>query len=172
MREVEVGRRLLDQPAVGVLTDRHHERVVLRHQDRQAVGGGHDVVVHQPDPVEALVVCRLHARPEPTGAAGVLVEVDALEVQAAVGVEHLARVVGAGVVDDDHRVGLVGLRGEPVEGPAEQVGAVVGHDDDRDGLTALGHDRNLSWPVKSLFSASCQALMLSRIRPGSRRVKV
>ena len=57
-------------------------------------------------------------------------------VQAAVGVEHLAGVVRAGVVDDDHRVGLVGLRGQAVEHPAEQVGAVVGDDDDGDGHCA------------------------------------
>ncbi len=114
--EVEVGGRLLDQSAVDVLAHRHHEGLVLRHQHREAVGGRDDVVVHQPDPVEALLVGRPHSRPEAARAAGVGLEVDALEVEPAVGVEHLAGVVLAGVVDHDHRVGLVGLAGQAVEG--------------------------------------------------------
>ena len=94
---------------------------------------------------------------------------DALEVQPDVRVEHLAGVVVAGVVDHDHRVRLVRLGGQAVEGPAEQVGPVVGDDDDGDGLA---HARNLRWPEKSPRRAARQASTLSRIRAGSRRVNV
>ena len=75
---------------------------------------------------------------EAAGAAEVLVAVGHVERQpgAVLALEDLAGVVVAGVVDDEDRVRRAGLRGEPVEHPGEQVGAVVGHDDDRDGLAA------------------------------------
>ena len=68
---------------MGVLAHRHQAGLVLGHQQGQAVGSGDDVVVHQPDPVESLVVRRLHAGAEAARTTGVGVEVDALEPQGA-----------------------------------------------------------------------------------------
>ncbi len=134
--QVELHRRLLHERAGQVLAHGDEAVLVDGHQRGQAVGCGNDVVVHQPDPVEALVVRRPHPAVEAAGAAEVLLR-DHLERQVGAGRplgEHLARVVGAPVVDDDDRVRGVGLRGEPVEHADEQVGAVVGHHDDRDRL--------------------------------------
>ena len=78
--------------------------------------------------------------------------------------------VAAGVVDDDHRVGLVGLGDQPVEHPVEQVGPVVGDDDDGDGLgRLLSHGGTSRCPVKSPRSpasiARAESARRAAVRP-------
>ena len=139
--EVEGGRGLLDQVPVEVLADAHQAVGVLgvdAHEDGQAVGRRHHVVVHQPDAVPATGVRRLHADPEAARAADVLLAPDHLERQVVAG-EHLLRVVAARVVHHDHGGDRVRLDDQGVEHPGEQVGPVVGDDDDGDGLGGLSH---------------------------------
>ena len=169
--EVEAGGGLLAEPAVGVLPDAGQAVLILRHQDRQAVRGRDDVVVHQPGAVPALLVGGAQAEVEPAGAAEVLLGADHLQRQPAAALlvgEDPRRVVAAVVVHHDHRVGAVLERGEPVEHAREQVGSVEGHHDDGDGL--LAHRRYLRWPVKSPRRPAYAARALSATRPGSRRV--
>ena len=121
-----------------VLADRHQAVLVDRHQHAEAVRRRDDVVVHQPDPVEALLVRRLDAEVEAAGAAEVLL--GRITCSGRSGARRapsstVCGVVGAGVVDHDHRVRLVLGRGQPTEHPQQQAGAVVGHHDDRDGLS-------------------------------------
>ena len=169
--QVEVDGRLLHERAGEVLAHRDQAVLVDGHQHREAVGGGHHVVVHQPDAVVAGVVRRPHAEVEAAGAAEVGLRRRHAERQVGARVEHRAGVVGAGVVDDDDRVGGVRLRGEAVEHADEQVGAVVGDDDDRDGLRP-GHARNLSCPSYSPARPARIAPALSRSRARLGRVKV
>jgi hypothetical protein len=141
--EVEAGGGLLDEPARRVLAHRHHACLVLGEQHGQAVGGRDDVVVHQPDPVEAVEVRLPQAEVEAAGAAEVVRAVGdpQRQVAAVPAVQHRAGVVAAGVVDDVDRVGTAGLGREAVEHPRQQVGAVERHHDDRHLLGA--HRRNL-----------------------------
>ncbi len=46
---------------------------------------------------------------------------------------NLGRVVGRGVVDDDHLVGSAGLVVDASERPLQQPGSVIGRDQDRHG---------------------------------------
>ncbi len=147
--QVEPGRGLLHEVARGVLADRHQAGLVLRHQRGQAVGGRDHVVVHQPDPVEAGVVRLPHAEVEAARAAEVVGRGRHPQRQV-VAVEHLAGVVGAGVVDDEDRVGAVGLPGQAVEHPGQQVGTVEGHDDD-------GHGSSLVELVESIRRGTSRA---------------
>ena len=141
--QVEVDGRLLDQGAGEVLANGDEAVLVDRHQGGEAVGRRHDVVVHQPDAVEAAVVGRPHAEVEAAGPAEVGLGGRDVQWQVVARVEDGAGVVSADVVDDDDRVRSVRLGREPVEHPDQQVGAVVGDDDDRD---LLAHARNLWCP--------------------------
>jgi len=75
-----------------------------------------------------------------------------------------------------HGVGAPRLRGEAVEEPGEQVGAVEGDHDDRHRLRRTGgrgrHDKNLRWPSKSPAMPARMAPRLSRSRDRLGRVKV
>ena len=62
LRRSKCDRGLLDQVAGEVLAHRHQAGLVVGQQHGQAVGGRHDVVVHQPDPVVARVVGLLAPR--------------------------------------------------------------------------------------------------------------
>ena len=115
--------------------------------------------------VEALVVGRLEAQVEAARAADVLGGVDRHQVGVGGALEHLAGVVGAGVVDDDDAVGAAVQRVQTGQHPLEEVGAVVGHHHDGNGLR---HDRYLSWPEKSPRRPAYAARALIAIRPGLR----
>jgi hypothetical protein len=123
---------------VEVLAHGHQARLVLGQQHVEAVRCRHDVVVHQPDPVVAAVVGLPDAAVEAAGAAEVGVLVDREQSRVTGLLEHLPRVVGAGVVDHDHGVGLPAEGGQTGEHPAQQVGPVEGDHDHGDGLSSGG----------------------------------
>ena len=68
------------RPARSSRTDIRQSSSTAIRVPRQS-GAGSDVVVHQPDPVEALLVRRLHAEVEAAGAAEVLLGPDHLQRQ-------------------------------------------------------------------------------------------
>ncbi len=117
VRQVEDHRGLLDQRSAGVLADRHQARLVGRQQHRQALRRRHDVVVHQPDPVEALRVRRADREVEAARPAEVLLGAEHLQAGERARGQHVGGVVGGGVVDHDHRVGGTVERGQAGEHP-------------------------------------------------------
>jgi hypothetical protein len=167
--------------ALAVLADGHLAGTGVRGHDLEEVSSGHHVVVQQQDAVVAGVVRLAHAEVEAARSPEVVLRRGDDERKIGPGIEDLARVVRARVVDHDDRVGRAGLRGEAVEHADEEVGAVEGHDDHGDGLGRIrrsdglvdlpAHWRNLRWPEKSLRRPALMPSALSLIRCADGRVK-
>ncbi|KRC46285.1 hypothetical protein ASE19_20810 [Nocardioides sp. Root79] len=162
--QVEAERGLLDQSTGAVLADGDQAGALDLEQAGEAVGRRDDVVVHQPHGVVAAVVGGLQPEVEAPGAAEVLGRVDRDQAGQHAALQHRAGVVGAGIVDHEHRVRRAVEPGQAREHPLQQVGAVERDDDDRDLLGA--HLKNLSWPVKSPRRPAAAARALSGIRAG------
>ena len=134
LRRSKPGGGLLDQPAARVLADRHQAGLVVGQQHGR--GSRAPAPRRRPSarsgrsPRRRPPARRGGSRRRRRGSPRERIGRSGRSVRA---VEHLAGVVGAGVVDDDTpRPAGASERGQPVEHAGQQVGAVVGHDDDRD----------------------------------------
>ncbi len=160
--QVEPDGGVLREVAATVLTHRHQAVFVHGQQHAEAVGRRYDVVVHQPDPVVALLVGGLHTQVEPARPAEVLRRCGSPGRSAPSRTARVRSVLALSTTITAS--GAAVQRGEPLEHPLQQVGAVVGDDHDRRALG--GHRRYLSCPVKSPRSPSYIARALIGIRRG------
>jgi len=144
------------------------QRISLSQEHLECIGGSQQVVIHEPQPIEARLRGPFHALVESAGAAGILRHANVADrtarrrgscrldrsgvaavcrrdqISAA---QILVRAVGGVIVDDIKCVEGMALPEQGVQTLTEQVFPVVRHDDSRNLLFGLRHARSSQEPT-------------------------